>query len=490
MDKSSHVRKPAVAGSFYPRNPQTLRRDLRSYLARAAKPPHAGRPLVLIEPHAGYVYSGHVAAHGYKLIENLQIRTVAVISPSHMEYFPFVSVFGGAAYETPLGRVEVDKASAARIASADPERIKLTDSGHIHPGSYRQEHALEVQLPFLQSVLKNFRIVPIVMGDQNWNLCETLGHALAPLMTRSDFLVVVSSDLSHFHDDGTAKRMDGQFCSLMERMDAKGLYDAIRRSDCEACGAGGVVASFIASERAGSVACRVLFTANSGDVSGDRDSVVGYACAVVETTEKGDERIEEEELENTSLTPEEQGYLLDLARHRIESAVGAAGAAPAGRPTERLLEPRAAFVTLKLDGRLRGCLGIIEPRKALRDTVAEMAKAAATGDPRFYPLEKDELPGVEIEISVLSALRAVRYPSDIIVGTHGLVIESGARRGLLLPQVAEEAGWDAESFLEHACEKADLPADAWKDERTRIFVFTAEVFGAKPKGSPPAATGA
>ncbi len=490
MDKSSRVRKPAVAGAFYPRNPQTLRSDVSSYLARASKPPLAGRPLVLIEPHAGYVYSGHVAAHGYKLIENLEIRTVALISPSHMEYFPFVSVFGGAAYETPLGRVEVDKESAAAISSADPDRIKLSDSGHIHPGSYRQEHALEVQLPFLQSVLKNFRIVPIVMGDQNWKLCETLGHALAPLMTRPDFLVVVSSDLSHFHDDGTARRMDGLFCSLMERMDAKALHEAIRRSDCEACGAGGVVASFIASERAGLAACRVLFTANSGDVSGERDSVVGYACAVVESTGKGNKLEKRAELEDPGLTPEEQGYLLDLARHRIESSVGAAGPTPAGEPTQRLLEPRAAFVTLKLDGRLRGCLGIIEPRKPLRDTVAEMARAAATSDPRFYPLERDELPGVEIEISVLSALRTIRSATEIIVGKHGLVIERGARRGLLLPQVAEEAGWDAESFLEHACEKAGLAAGAWKDKSTRIFVFTTEVFGARPKGSPPTATSA
>jgi AmmeMemoRadiSam system protein B/AmmeMemoRadiSam system protein A len=478
-----------VAGSFYPRNPRTLHEDIEAYLQRAPKAALHGRPLVLVEPHAGYVYSGHVAAHGYRLIENLEIRTVAVVSPSHMEYFPFVSVFGGDAYETPLGRIDLDKEAAAEISSADPERIRLSDSGHLSPGSYRQEHALEVQLPFLQSVLDDFRIVPIVMGDQEWTLCEALGRALAPMLSRRDFLIVVSSDLSHFHDVAAARRMDGLFCNLMEGMDAKGLYESVRRSDCEACGAGGVIASLIASARSGAATCRVLSTANSGDVSGERDSVVGYACAVVESGTGETKTLgEAEEAADPDLTPEEQAHLLDLARHRVESSTGIHGDAPCGARTDGLLRPCGAFVTLKLDGRLRGCIGIVEPRKSLVDTVEEMATAAATSDPRFVPLEKDELPGIEIEISALSPLRRVASPTEVLVGKHGLVIERGGRRGLLLPQVAVEAGWDAETFLGYACEKAGLPARAWREKDTRIFVFTAQVFGRRIRRSPPRTT--
>jgi AmmeMemoRadiSam system protein A len=168
----------------------------------------------------------------------------------------------------------------------------------------------------------------------------------------------------------------------------------------------------------------------------------------------------------------------------VELAAGRAPGVPNDLTTQALLERRGAFVTLKAAGRLRGCIGMVEAHAPLKSTVREMARAAAVGDPRFNPLRAEELDGVSIEISVLSPLRLLDSPEDIVVGVHGLVVEKGRRRGLLLPQVASEAGWDAETFLSATCEKAGLPRSAWRDEDTRIYAFTAFVFGEKKRGSP------
>lgn len=480
MENTTRVRKPAVAGSFYPRNPQTLRKDIESYIAAAPPAAVEGRPLALIVPHAGYMYSGQIAAHGYKLIGGRGIRTVAVISPSHMEHFPFVSAFAGDAYETPLGRIPIDKETVSAVAAAAPGLIRTSERGHVHTGSYRQEHALEVQLPFLQTVLGDFELVPIVMGDQGWELCSALGEALAPHVAREDFLIVASSDLSHFHEDDTAKSMDRVFCGLVENLDVRGLYDAVRRDKCEACGAGPVIASLIACSKSGAPSCRVLHRATSGDVTGERDSVVGYAAAVVLAQNTGKEtNMNEEKNRGAALTADEESYLLGLARRSVEASAGVRAEAPLDMTTDTLLEKRGAFVTLKIGGRLRGCIGMVEPRKPLKDTVAEMARAAAVGDPRFVPVGEDEIDSLDIEISVLTLLRRIRSRDEIVVGTHGLVVERGPHRGLLLPQVATEAEWDAETFLGYTCEKAGLPRNAWRDPETRIFVFSAQVFREK-----------
>jgi len=480
MENTTRIRRPAVAGSFYPRNSQTLRKDIESYLAGVPPAASEGRPLVLIEPHAGYMYSGQVAAHGYKRIGGRGIKSVAVISPSHMEHFPFVSVFSGDAYETPLGRIAIDKEAADSIVAAAPGPIRSSERGHVHTGSHRQEHALEVQLPFLQSVLGDFRLIPIVMGDQSWELCEALGKALAPRVTREDFLVVASSDLSHFHEEETARSMDRVFCGLIETLDARGLHEAVRRNKCEACGAGPVIASLIACAPIAGVSCRVLFAATSGDVTGERDSVVGYAAAVVQTHGGGKERrMDEDKTRDAALTDEEESFLLGLARRCVEvsAGIGRTEEASADVTTATLREKRGAFVTLKIGGRLRGCIGMVEARKPLKETVAEMARAAATSDPRFMPVAEDEVDSLDIEISVLTPLRRIRSRDEIVVGTHGLVVERGPHRGLLLPQVATEAGWDAETFLGYTCEKAGLPRNAWRDPDTKLFVFSAQVFG-------------
>lgn len=286
MTRLDSVRKPAVAGSFYPRDPHVLKKQISDMLARAQKAQFdqsgKGRILGLMVPHAGYVYSGQIAAYGYKLLEGSPIDTAVVISPSHMEFFQFASVFSGDAYETPLGMISVNHTLADKIASKN-RLVQRSDRGHFQDHLPQREHALEVQLPFLQSVIENIRIVPIVMGDQSWEACEAVGKALAPALAQSDVLAVASSDLSHFHSYEEAERLDGNFRDILETMDPEALFKAVRHKECEACGAGPVIAMLIAGLEAGAVSCRTIRAANSGDVSGDRSSVVGYTTAALFT---------------------------------------------------------------------------------------------------------------------------------------------------------------------------------------------------------------
>jgi AmmeMemoRadiSam system protein B len=284
MNRFDSVRKPAVAGSFYPHDPHILKKQIIDMLAKVQQPQldelADGRILALIVPHAGYVYSGQIAAYGYKMIEGTSVKTAIVISPSHMEFFQYASVFSGDAYETPLGMIPVDEMLAQKISTGNP-LVQRSDRGHMQGHLPQREHALEVQLPFLQSVLANLHIVPIVMGDQSWEVCEALGKTLAPVVQQKDVLLVASSDLSHFHSYEEAERLDANFRDILETMDPEALFKSVRRSECEACGTGPVVSSLIAGLEAGAVACKILRAANSGDVSGDRGSVVGYTSAAL-----------------------------------------------------------------------------------------------------------------------------------------------------------------------------------------------------------------
>ena len=472
------VRRSAVAGSFYPGDAKTLRTNLDALLGNVPSHASPGRPVVLIEPHAGYVYSGSVAAHGYKLLQSCHVETVVVISPSHMEYFPFVSIFEGDAYETPLGRIPVDKSMARELASK-AEQLQMSERGHIQTQLSCQEHALEVQLPFLQAVLDRFDIVPIVMGDQSWEACRVLGDALGPFLKRSGVLVVASSDLSHFYPYDVAKEMDGIFLDRLRRMEPWQLYESVKQKSCEACGTGPVIAGVIAAQHMNSATCHILSSANSGDVTGDRDRVVGYASAVIFEPVAGvGDTVQREEHCQVVLDSTERAYLLDSARRSIEAVVGGV-VRPATLVCESpLLEERhGAFVTLKVRGRLRGCIGSVEPQKPIGELIGEMSVAAATGDPRFHRMTADELGQLVIEISILTPLRRIRGPREIEIGRHGLLVRRGGHSGLLLPQVAEEQGWDVIEFLERAGEKAALGPDAWQDQATRLYVFTATVFG-------------
>jgi len=468
MGSPGIVREPAVAGAFYPGTEETLRATVTDLLEKAEPPVVEGKILALISPHAGYVYSGAVAANGYKLIAGRTFDAVVLVAPSHHVYFPGSSVYRQGPYRTPLGLIEVDKDLAEAIASADP-------SISFKPEAHRQEHSLEVQLPFLQIAVPGLKIVPIIMADQSYENCERLAAAIAGAAEGRDVLLVASSDLSHFHAYDEAVAMDQVVIDDVLNYDCEALARDLGTGKCEACGGGPVITVMLAAKKLGATRAIKLAYANSGDVTGDKSGVVGYLSAAIVDDGNPGEHVGVD----LGLRHEEKAELLRLARKSIEARLR--NQEPPELPRETLdahpllTEERGAFVTLTIDGRLRGCIGNIRGVAPLASTISRMAVSAATEDPRFPALQAREIDKVAIEISVLTPLEKISDPEEIEVGRDGLYLEKGMNRGLLLPQVATEYGWDRYRFLDQTCLKAGLPEGAWK-KGADIYIFSAQIF--------------
>ncbi len=470
-DSGPKTRAAAVAGMFYPADPQKLSHDIRHMLAVASAKVE-GKILAAVAPHAGYIYSGEVAAYAYSALRGRQYKRVVVISPSHCVAFRGSSVYDGDSYQTPLGDVAVDCEFARRLAAASAA-IKLSGDGH-DVSKDGAEHAIEVQLPWLKTVLEDFEMVPVVMGEHGYEASRALGVALAELLKddTKETLVLASSDLSHYHSYDEAKRMDLKTLDAIREWDYLSLLRNLRAGVWEACGGAAIVAAMIYAERMGANRAEVLGYANSGDVTGDHARVVGYGAAVFLKSEKA-EAAEEE----FSLSSEEKAELLKLARKTVEQMVGSRDRyAPEPPKSVALNREAGAFVTLTSKRHLRGCVGYTSAAKPLYETVRDTAILAATRDTRFEPVSREELGEIDYEISVLSPLRRVLDVDEIVVGRDGLLVKNGGYEGLLLPQVAEEYGWDRIQFVEQTCVKAGLSRDAWKDEGTDIFRFHAIVF--------------
>ena len=465
------IRPPAVAGSFYPADPKELASTIDGFLAKAA-PPSIDNVVALVAPHAGYVYSGPVAAYSYALLKGKKFDRVVVIAPSHYEAFGFASVYDGAAYTTPFGQVPVDQAFAAKLAKASP-LIKLSGAGHT-PTADRPEHSIEVQLPFLQRVLGQFQLVPVIVGDQSYEVCRALGVALAKLVAGTNTLILASSDLSHYHTYDQASAEDHKTLNAIAEYD---YFDLARNLDLrvwEACGGGPIVATMIAAERLGATQAKVLHYANTGDVTGDHSRVVGYGAVALVKAAGGAKTAEAP----FSLTAREKEALLKIARASVETSVREHKAYECSTGgLETLAQERGAFVTLTKGGQLRGCIGYVAPLKPLYLAVRDVASMAALRDTRFRPVTASELGELRYEISVLSPLRRVMDVQEIRIGQHGLLIHTSDHEGLLLPQVATEEHWDRATLLEQVCYKAGLSGRAWQDAGADLFRFTALVFG-------------
>jgi AmmeMemoRadiSam system protein B/AmmeMemoRadiSam system protein A len=485
LSEEHKIRPAYVAGSFYPADANELGKMIDGFLAHASAEKLEGSLVALICPHAGYQFSGGVAAYCYVQLKGKSYDRVVVIAPSHYESFPFSSIYDGEAYQTPFGAVPVDHDFAAQLVKLN-SAIKISGRGHGEVEGHG-EHALEDQLPFLQRVLGQFKMVPIVMGDPRYDACRALGLALAKAVKGTNTLILVSSDLSHYHPYDEAERMDHQILQTIEEWDYLTLSQNLERDIWRGpCGGGPIVAAMIAAERLGAHRAQILKYANSGDVTGDKSRVVGYgAVALVAEKEKENKKHTRKSAEFT-LTPAEKQELLRIARNSVETAVREKKfyAPPADEP-EALRNARGAFVTLKEHGNLRGCIGYMSPVKPLAETVRDVAAYAALEDRRFRPVSESELGILEYEISVLSPLRKVEDINQIHVGQHGLLIRKGEYEGVLLPQVPTEEGWDRTTFLEQVCVKAGLPEQAWKDEDADLFMFSALVFGepTEPKTS-------
>jgi len=274
-----YVREPAVSGTFYPDNPKVLKKDIEEYLKKAHFDPVKGDIVGLVSPHAGYMYSGQVAAYGYKGVMGAQYDTVIVIAPSHRSRFEGVAIVDRGGYRTPLGVVPIDEDLAGEI-------VGLNDVVRPNVDVHRGEHSLEVQLPFLQIALKNFKMVPLIMGTQDPDACEALVACLYGVMKNKTkkFLVVGSTDLSHYYPYSQAVHLDMVIKERLEAYDASGLSKDLEKGKCEACGAGPMIAAMLLCKKLGATISRVLKYANSGDVSGDKSGVVGYiSCVFIRT---------------------------------------------------------------------------------------------------------------------------------------------------------------------------------------------------------------
>jgi AmmeMemoRadiSam system protein B/AmmeMemoRadiSam system protein A len=479
---------PVVNGVFYPDSAKILGQGINQFLDWAEIEKTDKDILALISPHAGYDYSGSVAAYGYKALKAKPIRSVIIIGPSHFTDFDGISVYPHGAWQTPLGNVPVDSELAGAIIAEHPEIS-------FYEPAFAREHSLEVQIPFLQIVLDDFKIVPISMRKFSYEDCQVLSQALLNVIRdRKDVLIVASTDMSHKHPYDEACRIDNLTINELKKLDPRSLYHKLTVGECELCGAAPVVTTLLYAKGKGSGDIGILKYATSGDVTGNKEEVVGYLSAAIYapaplTGQVGEEKTQEVQAGEEAMHSEETGILneqekkrlLEIARKTIDDYVNTGKGADFTESNPLLLKNMGAFVTIHNQGRLRGCIGNIIAQQPLYLTVRDMA-IGATRDSRFIadPVVKDELTDIDIEISVLSEPALVKNVDEIKMGVHGVIVRKGARSGVFLPQVADETGWSRDEFLSNLCaHKAGLSPDAWKDKETELYSFTAQVFGEK-----------
>lgn len=451
------LRKAMLAGSWYPKDPAALSGLIDHFLQNVQNPSFSSQDIpVIIVPHAGYVYSGQVAAHAYKLIQGKNYESVVILSPSHQYGFAGCSIYSKGGFETPLGVAEIDAALAAELA-------KATGFGYIAQ-AHQAEHAVEIQVPFVQRTLPQAKIVPIVMGVPQKKTILRLANGLQKALAGKKALVIASTDMSHFLPKEEANQRDKETIALIQEFNTNELIRKCEGRENFMCGGGPVVAALLYGKDKTGV--EILRYSDSSQMNQDEASVVGYLAAAL---------VAKPPTEKFQLSEKEKEELLRLAYAAVKLYVREKKIPEYNPASANLLLKCGAFVTLTKRGQLRGCIGFIEPVLPLYQAVIQAGVYAACRDARFLPVAPDELDNLEVEVSVLSPLRKIVNPNSVMVGKHGLVIEKNGKKGLLLPQVAVEHNWSRETFLERTCLKAGLPKNAWR-AGADIFVFEAIVF--------------
>ncbi|UCH82546.1 MAG: AmmeMemoRadiSam system protein B [Candidatus Latescibacterota bacterium] len=477
------VRQPAVAGQFYPSDPVRLANAIDYYLEDAITPT-ADKPVAIISPHAGYVYSGQIAADAFKQAQGHDYDLVIIVGANHTTGgFRDVSIYAGSGYQTPLGIVEIDEAFAAELTAADEDFT-------FKPAVHEREHSVEVQIPFVQMLWPRAKIVTAIIGRPDLDLCRRFGKTLADKIEDRNALIVASTDFSHYPTHRDACEIDRSTLETILSHDAEAFREATRdqlRDGPEnlvtcACGAGPVMTALAASEANDANGVQVISYANSGDTAiGKHDRVVGYAAVSFsrgETTNRLEPFVAAPTGSTAMREPSEAGKraLLDFARKTIRQYLSSDTAPLARGFSPELCADRGVFVTLKKQGALRGCIGHMTDDLPLCQVVGNCALQAAFNDRRFPPLEPTELNDIDIEISILTPYLQVDSYRDITLGRDGVMIEKNGRSAVFLPYVAVEQGWDRDEMLANLCRKAGLSEDAW-EKNMSFYVFQAIEFG-------------
>lgn len=466
-------RQMAVAGKFYPASTAKLQLELEMMFASAV-PKRCHNVRAIICPHAGYIYSGEVAASAFNQIDGkAAYKRIFIIGSSHQVSFEGAAVYCDGDFIMPYGKEKVDKDLGKMLVTSYP---KYFTDDH---GPHTNEHCVEVQLPILHHVLKaDYKIVPIVIGTSDKTICKEIASVLKPYLTQEN-LFIISSDFSHYPNYADAQKVDFATKEAIVANDPELLINTLRKNGekriphlvTSLCGWTSVLTLLYMTSDNKSLKYRAIDYKNSGDTEyyGEKGSVVGYwGIAVSEKSTSGP---------NFHLSPTEKAALLNIARDSIESVIlsGKKSKLSPDDYSAALKTKCGAFVTIHNKGQLRGCIGRMTGEIPLYKMIQEMAVSAALYDYRFLPMEKEELPDIEVEISVLSPLKKIMDIDEIELGKHGIYIEKGGESGVFLPQVAKETGWTKEEFLGHCSrDKAGLGWNGWKT--ANIYIFTAAVF--------------
>lgn len=475
---SSGDREPVVAGRFYSADKDNLKKDLSQFFTTCVKAPEEWKVRAIISPHAGYIFSGKTAASAFSSIpKNTSYKNIFIIGSSHIMAFEGASVYNTGDFITPLGKIKVNSDIANKLKNEN-SLFRFPVTAHL------EDHCIEVQIPFIQYYFTNVtQIVPIIIGTSDRNTIKSIAAVLKPWFT-PDNLFIISSDFSHYPSYKDAITVDNATADAILSNDSETFLKTLQNNSSKhisglatsMCGwTSGLTLLYLAAGDSGLEFKRISYC-NSGDSPyPNKDQVVGYnAIALIEKSSRNGNK--EANSTKLALSNDEADKLISIARSSIKTMLVDNKRFPVDADTipVNLKKTLGAFVTLKIDSNLRGCIGRLISKDPLYDVVRTMSLASAFEDPRFPPLTREEFDKIDIEISVIGPLRKINDISEIVIGKHGIYIKKDFQSGIMLPQVATEHNWTVEEFLGYTSrDKAGLGWLGWKD--AEIFVFEAMI---------------
>ncbi len=473
-----NIRKAQFADKFYPVDKTELTNQIKAFFNKD-NPHKKGTVRGLVVPHAGYVFSGSVAATAYQQIDkNRNIQNVFILAPAHRVRVENASVFTGDAYQTPLGNVDVNTEIAKKLTESSLFSYKK--DAHI------QEHSIEVQLPFLQYHLENdFKIVPILINTNNRSQLNNIADALERYYTK-DNLFVISTDFSHYPPHEEACDVDSLTAKAITTGNADNLYNQVSKNagsgiknlQTSLCGYSPMMVMLYLVESKGHAVELLEYKNSSQSQYGDKNRVVGYwAMQITDNNNSGNHSNPTNDTGGYNLNHNEKKTLLELARYTLEERLKN-DLLPEINPDTfpaNLQRKLGCFVTLNKNDKLRGCIGNFKSNDPLVNTVQQMAVSAALYDNRFSAVTFEELDDIDIEISILTPLKPIESIDKFELRKHGIYIKKGRNSGTYLPQVAEGRDWTKEEFISHCSQyKAGIGAEGWKN--ADLFTYEAIVF--------------